>query len=88
MLTEWSVSYKYNIYETIFSPLSQASTTDVMGVHMKAEPGSPAMIIINRITFGAITELHECLVLEDLQNPSFLIKKIDREGLQLFEITS
>lgn len=59
-----------------------------MGVHMKAEPGFPAMILINRISFGAITELHECSVLEDLQTPSFLIKKIDREGLQPFEIAS
>lgn len=58
-----------------------------MGVHMKAEPGSPAMIITNRITFGAITELHECSVLEDFQKTSFLIKKIDREGLQSFEMT-
>lgn len=66
----------------------QASTTDVMGVHMKAEPGSLAMIIINRITFGAITELHECSVLEDLQKTSFLIKEMDRDGLQPFEITS
>lgn len=55
---------------------------------MKAEPSSPAMIIINRITFGEVTELHECSGLEDLQTPSFLIKKMDREGLQPFEITS
>lgn len=55
---------------------------------MKAEPSSPATIIINRITFGEVTELHECSGLEDLQTPSFLIKKMDREGLQPFEITS
>lgn len=88
MLRKWSVSPKFYSYETIFSTLIQASTTDVKGVHMKAEPGSPAMIIINRITFGGITELHECSVLEELQKTSFLIKKIDREGLQPFEITS
>lgn len=88
MLRKWSVRYKFNSYETIFRPLIQASTTNVMSMHTKAEPRSPAMIIINRITFGAITELHECSVLEDLQNTSFLIKKIDREGLQPFEITS
>lgn len=38
------------------------------GVHMKAKLNSPAMIIINRITFGAITELQECSVLEDLHH--------------------
>lgn len=80
MLRKWSVSYKFNSYETVLIPLIQVSTTDVMGVHLKAEPGSPAMIIINRITFGAITELHECSVLEDLQKTSFLIKKIGREA--------
>lgn len=37
------------------------------GVHMKAKLSSPAMIIIIRITFGAITELQEYSVLEDLQ---------------------
>lgn len=81
MLRKWSVSSKFYSYETIFSTLIQASTTDVMGVHMKAEPGSLAMIIINRITFGAITKLHECSVLEHLQKTSFLIKKDRQRGL-------
>lgn len=46
------------------------------------------MIIINWITFGVVTELHKSSALEDVQKLSLLIKKIDREGLQPFEITS